>query len=573
MRRRLALLTTYLAPHRGKTSIMAALIFINIGLTLVIPQWLGRFIDEVQAGGSLSALVAIAVTFIWLTVANQIVVPVAGYLAEDVSWRATNALRRDLTDHCLDLDMSFHKRHTPGELIERVDGDVATLSQFFSSFAFHVMGNVLLAAGIIAVSFTADWRVGLVLLVFSIVAMPFLRRTQGVVAPYFRDLRQTEADISGFLEERLSATEDIRANGSEAYVRGRLAALLRTLSTRMRRESVASRASSSVLEISVAMATGGVLTMGALLLPSGTITLGGIYVGYYYASQLSLALFRVTYRIDALQIALAGMDRIAELFAERTKVADQGLTLLPPGALSIVFDEVGFEYVPGNKTLDGVSFEVPAGEATGLLGRTGSGKTTVSRLLYRGHDVAAGAIRLGGTDVRDVPLAELRHRIGVVTQDVQLFHATVRDNLTMFDPDITDERIGAALAALGISAWCEGLPDGLDTELAGGADSLSAGEAQLLALARLFLRDPDVVILDEASSRLDPGTERLVESAVRKLLEGRTAIVIAHHLATVCNLDRIIVLDAGKILESGRRAELADDPGSRFSTLLAEVPA
>lgn len=573
MRRRLTLLTTYLAPHLGKTSIMAVLIFINIGLTLVIPQWLGRFIDEVQAGGSLSALVAIAVTFIWLTVANQIVVPVAGYLAEDVSWRTTNALRRDLTDHCLDLDMSFHKRHTPGELIERVDGDVATLGQFFSSFVFHVAGNVLLAAGIIAVSFTADWRVGLVLLVFSIVALPVLRRTQGVVAPYFRDLRQTEADISGFLEERLSATEDIRANGSEAYVRGRLAALLRTLSTRMRRESVASRASSSVLEISVAMATGGVLTMGALLLPSGTITLGGIYVGYYYASQLSLALFRVTYRVDALQIALVGMDRIAELFAERTKVADHGLTPLPPGALSIVFDEVGFEYVPGNKTLDGVSFEVPAGEATGLLGRTGSGKTTVSRLLYRGHDVAAGAIRLSGTDVRDVPLAELRHRIGVVTQDVQLFHATVRDNLTMFDPEITDERIGGALAALGISDWCEGLPDGLDTELAGGADSLSAGEAQLLALARLFLRDPDVVILDEASSRLDPGTERLVESAVRKLLEGRTAIVIAHHLATVCGLDHIIVLDAGKIQESGRRAELADDPGSRFSTLLAEVPA
>jgi ATP-binding cassette subfamily B protein len=214
------------------------------------------------------------------------------------------------------------------------------------------------------------------------------------------------------------------------------------------------------------------------------------------------------------------------------------------------------------------ALRVAPGQVLGLLGRTGSGKTTVARLLFRLYDPAAGAVRVGGVDLRQTSADGLRRRVGVVTQDVQLFHASVRDNVTFFDPTQPDRRVMAVLEELGLGPWLRALPEGLDTRLAPGGGGLSAGEAQLLAFARVFLRDPGVVILDEASSRLDPGTERLLERAIDRLLAGRTAIVIAHRLATVERADRIAILEDGRVAEEGERAVLARDPDSRFGRLL-----
>jgi ABC-type multidrug transport system fused ATPase/permease subunit len=211
---------------------------------------------------------------------------------------------------------------------------------------------------------------------------------------------------------------------------------------------------------------------------------------------------------------------------------------------------------------------VAPGEVVGLLGRTGSGKTTLTRLLLRLYDPTAGTIRLGGVDLRDAHRADLRRHIGVVTQDVQLFQASVRDNLALFDTRISDARILAALDELGLGEWARTLPEGLDTVLAAGGGGLSAGEAQLLAFTRVFLKDPGLVILDEASSRVDPATERLIERAVGKLLQNRTGIIIAHRLGTVERADTILILDEGRIAEHGPRVTLATDPGSRFAGLL-----
>ncbi len=204
----------------------------------------------------------------------------------------------------------------------------------------------------------------------------------------------------------------------------------------------------------------------------------------------------------------------------------------------------------------------------GLLGRTGSGKTTLMRLLFRFYDPQHGAIHLDGTDIRELPLRALRRRIGIVTQEVQLFHASVRDNLTLFDQQIPDARILEAIAELGLGSWLRALPAGIDTELAPGGGGLSAGEAQLLAFTRVFLRDPAVIVLDEASSRLDPATEQLIGRATERLIHGRTAIIIAHRLATVERVDEILILENGRILEHGRRAALRADPDSRFAHLL-----
>ena len=204
----------------------------------------------------------------------------------------------------------------------------------------------------------------------------------------------------------------------------------------------------------------------------------------------------------------------------------------------------------------------------GILGRTGSGKTTLGRLVFRFYETRVGSVEVGGIGVQETPLKDLRRRIGLVTQDVQLFHASVRDNLTLFDRKIQDSRVLEAIGTLGLQYWFDSLGSGLDTELTPGGEQVSAGEAQLLAFARVFLRDTDIVIMDEASSRLDPATEALLGRALGQLLVGRTAIVIAHKLTTLNRADDIMILENGRIRELGEREALVSDHSSRFSALL-----
>jgi ABC-type multidrug transport system fused ATPase/permease subunit len=238
------------------------------------------------------------------------------------------------------------------------------------------------------------------------------------------------------------------------------------------------------------------------------------------------------------------------------------------GALAVDFKNVTFGYVAGNTVLHNLTFHLEAGRVLGVLGRTGSGKTTLARLLLRLYDYQAGEICLGNVPPGIASLRELRQRVGIVTQDVQLFHATVRDNLTFFNRAIPDERILAVLEDLGLASWYRSLPLGLDSKLGSDGEGLSAGEAQLLAFTRVFLADPGLIILDEASSRLDPATEYLIERAVSKLLQGRTGIVISHRLGTIQRADEILILEDGRLIEHGKRELLASTSASRFYALL-----
>ncbi|MEO7909473.1 MAG: ABC transporter ATP-binding protein, partial [Roseiflexaceae bacterium] len=269
-----------------------------------------------------------------------------------------------------------------------------------------------------------------------------------------------------------------------------------------------------------------------------------------------------------LQQADASIGRIEALLRTVPRLTDGPGVTLPPGRLALELDGVSFGYAQDALVLRDVSVCLEPGRVLGVVGRTGSGKTTLTRLLPRFYDPLAGAVRLGGVDLRAVRLAAVRARIGLVTQDVHLFNASVRDNLTLFDDDVPDDRLRAVLDTLGLADWLRELPIGLDTQLGSGGVGLSAGQAQVLACARIFLRDPDVVILDEASSRLDPATERLVHTALGRLLDGRTGIIVAHRLSTVAYADDILVLDDGQVREYGPRRTLAADPTSHFAGLL-----
>jgi ATP-binding cassette subfamily B protein len=391
-----------------------------------------------------------------------------------------------------------------------------------------------------------------------------------LATPQWRLERQLRADLSGFVGERLSGVKDIQANGGVTYTLRRFQELLRrNLWQSLRAEvttDVGWTISKTVFDVGTVVAMG----LGAYLFRQHVISIGAVYLVIHYLGMLNRPLNRIGSQLEDLQRIRVSIERVKALTETRSKIegpADMALAL-PPGALSVTFDDVSFSYNDEKQALRHISFELSPGQSLGLLGRTGSGKTTLSRLLFRLYETGQGAIRLGDVDLCRIDLADLRRCVGMVTQEVQLFRASVRDNLTLFDPTIPDDRVLEGLATLGLESWLQTLPQGLDTELTAGGGGLSAGEAQLLAFTRVFLKDPGLVILDEASSRLDPATEQLLERAMDRLLQNRTSIIIAHRLSTIQRTDQIMILEAGHIKEYGPRRQLAADPDSAFADLL-----
>jgi ABC-type multidrug transport system fused ATPase/permease subunit len=561
------LLTAYLRPQRRRVVLMVALLALTIALQALGPQLLRRFIDSLIRGVSESVLAWIGLLFLAVVVGGQVVAALATYVSAAVGWAATNALRADLALHCLRLDLRFHHTRSPGELIERIDGDVSALGNFFSQFVVQILGNGLLAIAILALIAAEDWRAGLALTGYVVAALALLLRVQRVGAARFRESRQQAAALAGLWEEVLTTIEDVKALGAQAYTNRRIAIDLREMLRRGRLQVVLFRTFVGTLAVVFAAGNALAFAIGAYLYSTGELTLGTVYLLMYYTNLLATNLGNISSQVNDFQLATVAIARVNELYHTVSAVRDGATDRHPGPQPAVAFECVTFTYTPGVPVLRGVSFHVPPGQTLGVVGRTGSGKSTIAKLLFRFYDPDDGVITLDNTRLRDLRLATLRGAVGLVTQEVQLFNATVRENLTFFDPAIPEATILATLADLGLTDWLARLPAGLDTRLSG-SEGLSAGEAQLLAFARAFLADPGVVILDEASSRLDPATERLVEAATARLLQNRTAIVIAHRLDTLRRADLILVLEHGRVAEYGPREALAGDTASRFHKLL-----
>ncbi|TFE25989.1 ABC transporter ATP-binding protein [Cohnella luojiensis] len=562
------MLSRYLLPQRQTLIGLALLLFASIGLQLINPQIIRYFIDTAQSNKSLTPLYYAALLFIGFSLFQQLVSVIAAYVSENLAWRTTNQLRGDLAEHGLRLDMSFHKSNTTGSIIERVDGDVNALANFFSSFIIHMAGNLLLMLGIIILLFRENVLIGSAMLVFVIVAVYIIQWIRKFALPVWTRWRQINAEYYGFIGEHLEGTEDTRANGATGFVMNRFYSLLRKMLP-IRKKAFLGFASMWITTIIIfALGNAMAFAISAYLWNKGSITIGTVYLIFYYTELLAKPIEKIRTQIEDLQKADASLVRIRELLGTRSNIEDGPGEKLPSGPLSVEFRGVTFGY-DDQPTLADIHLRLKPGEVLGLLGRTGSGKTTLARLLLRFYDPQQGGIELGGTDIRQCKLSELRSKVGLVTQNIEILQGSVRDNLTFYDENIPNETIVRVLNELGLKGWYESLPAGLDTQLASGGGSLSAGEAQLLAFARVFLTDPGLVILDEASSRLDPLTEYRMEQAINRLLANRSCIIIAHRLATVERADQIVILEQGRIVEAGQRTKLAADPESRFSRMLS----
>jgi ABC-type multidrug transport system fused ATPase/permease subunit len=550
---------------------VSSVLLVALGMRLAMPALLGRFVDDAIAQRDPSRLTRTALAYVLLAVLAEGLSLLVTWGSVGISWRAGNRLRERLAARAVRLEMAWHGRHSPGQLIERIDGDVEAIAVFFTNVLVQVLGNAVLIAAMLVVATIIDPWAGLVLAAGALAGTTLLIRLRVAAVPAREAEREANAILYGDLEERLGGLEDLRVNGAGGYAVHRLHRNSARSWAAARRASLLSDGAYVTSAAAFAACSVGTLALGFALHRRGLVTVGQVVTLYRYSEMMRQPLERIAEQLKELHKALAGARRAAVVLATEPEIGEGAIRRIDfgHGPVAVELDHVSFAYGPGSPgVLHDVTLRLAPGTHLGIVGRTGSGKTSISRLLLRLWDTTSGAVRLDGVDVRDLSFEALRHRVAVVTQDVELLRASVRDNVTMLGTlPGTDHELVDLLERVGLGPWLAAQPEGLDTVLQGG-DALSAGEAQLLATVRAFLADPGLVILDEASSRLDPVTEARAAAAVAELLQGRTAVLVAHRLATLEQCDEILVLDHGRLVEHGARTELAAEETSRYAALL-----
>ncbi len=473
------------------------------------------------------------------------------------------SLRTKAFRHVHDLSMLTQSGERRGALVSRVTTDVDQISQFmqFGGLMFIVAGGQLIVASVLMLIYS--WPLAL-LVWASFVPLAFaLRRFQRLISTAYTAVRERVGDMLSAISESVVGAPVIRAYGAEARTEGKIDESVekyRRMQTRAQGLVAVTFPSS---ELVAALATAGVVVAGTLLGVGGHLSAGKL-VAFLFLVTLFVGPMQVaTEVLNDAQNAIAGWRRVLGVLDTEPDVADPGPggTDLPRGPIEIEFDRVTFAYPGGPPVLHEVSARIEPRSRVAVVGETGSGKTTFAKLLTRLMDPAAGRILLDGVPLADVRFASLRERVVMVPQDGFLFDLTLAGNIRYGKPDATDEELRAALEELGLADWLAGLPRGLDTPVGQRGESLSAGERQLVALARAYLADPDLLVLDEATSAVDPATEVRIQRALEGLTSGRTAISIAHRLSTAEAADEVIVFDKGRIVQRGPHAALVEKPG------------
>jgi ATP-binding cassette subfamily B protein len=511
-------------------------------------------------------------------------------------------LRREVFDHVQRLPLAFFVRAQTGSLVSRLNNDVIGAQRALTSTLSSVVSNVLSLVLVLATMFTLSWQIT----AFALVMLPLFllpvrwvgRRLQRVT----REQMQVDAQMSSLMTERFGV-----AGAMLTKLYGRPDEETRVFAGRAERvrdlgvlSAMYSRVFYTALTLLAALATALVYGLGGSLVLAGAFQLGTLVALATLLNRLYGPLTALSNVHVDVMTALVSFDRVFEVLDLPPTIEDKpDAVALPPGAADVEFDEVTFSYpgsdqvslaslesvarpesTPPHEVLHGVSFRAERGQTVALVGPSGAGKTTITHLAGRLYDVDSGAVRVGGHDVRDVQLSSLRSAVGVVTQDPHLFHDTVRANLALARPEATDEEIVETLRTAQLGELLASLPEGLDTVVGDRGYRLSGGEKQRLAIARLLLKAPPVVVLDEATAHLDSESELAVQRALRTALSGRTALVIAHRLSTVREADKILVVSHGRIAEQGTHTELLARQGlyaelhhTQFAGQAGELPA
>jgi ATP-binding cassette subfamily B multidrug efflux pump len=558
--RLLGRLLGYLRPHRAAVGAAFALIVAQAGVDLVGPYLTKVAIDRHIARGDAEGLAGVALLYLLALAAAFVVRFLQTYIMQMTGQRIMQDLRREIFAHLQRLHVGYFDRNPVGRLMTRVTTDVDAVNELFTAGVVTVFGDLFTLLGIMAVMIALDWRLALV--TFAVIPLFFALTNwfRKGARQSFRETRKWVARINAFLQENLSGMSVVQLFRREERNRAAFAGVNRKHYDANMQAIFYYAVFYPAIELLAALATAIILIYGGGEVVGGTLTLGALVAFIQYSERFWRPISDLSEKFNVLQAAMAASERIFGLLDAQALVASPERPVRPSDVAGRVsFENVWFSYSGRDPeeswVLRDIDFTVEPGRSVALVGATGAGKTSIISLLLRFYDVQKGRVTLDGTDVRDFDLSRLRSSLALVLQDVHLFSGTITSNIRL-GSDVPMERVRAAAEAVHAHRFIERLPMGYDTEVKERGATLSVGQKQLLSFARALAHDPRVLILDEATSSVDTETEQLIQHALRVLLRDRTAIVIAHRLSTVQNVDEILVLHKGRIRERGRHQEL-----------------
>jgi ATP-binding cassette subfamily B protein len=553
-------LLTYLRPYRAQVLVAVVAIIGHSALDLVPPYLTKVVIDQYIPVGDLAGLVSIAALYLVALIASFLLEYLQTWTMQVIGQKIMFDLRMQLVSHLHRLDLRFYDRNPVGRLMTRITTDVDVLNELFTSGVVSVFGDVFTLIGIMAVLIWMDWR--LALAAFSV--LPLIA---GITHWFrvnaresYRTVRTWIARINAYLQERITGMVTVQLYRREQ----RDFETFDEIDRKHRDANVQSIFYYAVfypaVELVGALAASVILWVGGARIifdSSDTLTLGALVAFLQYSQRFFRPISDLSEKFNILQGAMASSERIFGLLDTPIEILSSDSkagSWKGPGVIR--FENVSFSYVEGEPVLKNVSFEVRPGERIGVVGATGSGKTTIVSLLLRFYDVQGGRITVDGVNIRDMEIADLRSLFGLVLQDVQLFAGTIASNVRLGNDAISDDDVRRALDAVHASSFVDRMPKGLNSVVAERGSTLSVGQKQLLSFARALAFDPRVLVLDEATSSVDTDTELLIRDALKVVMRGRTTIAIAHRLSTIQDMDRILVMHRGELREAGTHQEL-----------------
>ena len=586
--RSMALLHQMLRPHRGALALSIISVLLVSGSSAVAPILIARVLDssiEPLKQGDVSPLLTLLAFFVAATAVTAIFSWVNVAYTVRVSLGVVVYLRKRVFRHAQSLSVSFHERYTSGKVISRLTSDIDTVRSFLDS-GISQLAITLLSMVISAVAiFLLDWRIGLFMLVMGVPIYFLTRWFQKAAVPVFRTMRTESAHLTSRFVETFTGIRAVKAFGAEAQMRYEYAQASERYRLAVMDSIKIFGVYSPVLMLLGNVFIAGALVLGGYAVLGGTMQIGTLLALVIYANRVFEPVMQLSEFYNMFQSAMSALEKLSSFLAEEPEVAEpqhpheravesaagsstaEGATDKVRGAL-VELDSAVFGYTSNRHALNETSLRIEPGTAVALVGATGAGKSTIAKLVARFYDVSSGQVRIDGVDIRQLADVQLRREVLMLTQEVFLFSTSVLENIRMGNPQASDEQVKAAAKAVGADAFIERLCDGYESRLGRGGITLSAGQRQLVSFARVFLANPRVLILDEATASLDIPSERAVQAALHTVLAGRTALVIAHRLSTVLGADRVLVIHEGSVVEDGSPQQLIAS-GGRFAAMYA----
>ena len=592
--RSMALLRQMLRPHRGALALSIISVLLVSGSSAVAPILIARVLDssiEPLRQGDASALLTLLTFFVAATAVTAIFSWVNVAYTVRVSLGVVVYLRKRVFRHAQSLSVSFHERYTSGKVISRLTSDIDTIRSFLDS-GISQLAITLLSMVISAVAiFLLDWRIGLFMLAMGVPIYFLTRWFQKAAVPVFRTMRTESAHLTSRFVETFTGIRAVKAFGAEARMRTEYAQASERYRLAVMDSIKIFGVYSPVLMLLGNVFIAGALVLGGYAVLGGTMQIGTLLALVIYANRVFEPVMQLSEFYNMFQSAMSALEKLSSFLAEEPEVAEPehpheraaepasesvaesatgvsgGVAGTVHGAL-VELDSAVFGYTSDRHALKETSLRIEPGTTVALVGATGAGKSTIAKLVARFYDVSSGQVRIDGVDVRQLADVQLRREVLMLTQEVFLFSASILENIRMGNPQASDEQVKAAAKAVGADAFIERLREGYESQLGRGGITLSAGQRQLVSFARVFLANPRVLILDEATASLDIPSERAVQAALRTVLAGRTALVIAHRLSTVLGADRVLVIHEGSVVEDGSPQQLIAS-GGRFAAMYA----